>query len=184
MRVGRLITATRNSTDNTSINWTKKKQNSKMGRKTCVWTFSCIATYTYTYADACRNITTQWRRETQFSLYIPLTLFERVWEWVRPNRTATYWPHLLWPQLRFFPVLLGWSTGGLGAQPLWDMFFIPASFLRLVWSPTETAQSGVWGPTLLGAGFLYRILSPTDWTSCAPSYIIVRHPPSSYGRHK
>ena len=41
-----------------------------------------------------------------------------------------------------------------------------------------------WGPTLLGAGFLYRILSPTDWTSCAPSYIIFWHPPSSCGRHK
>ena len=68
------------------------------------------------------------------------------------------------------------------------------------------------GPASLGAGFLYRILSPidlicnssigglrahsagcwlslpflspTDWTSCAPSYIIVRRPPSSCGRHK
>ena len=60
---------------------------------------------------------------------------------------------------RFFPVLLGCSTGGLGAQPLWDIFLIPASTLQLVWSPT-------------------------DWTSCAPSYIIVWHPPSSCGRHK
>ena len=40
------------------------------------------------------------------------------------------------------------------------------------------------GPTSLGAGSLYRILSPTDWTSCAPNYIIVRHPPSSCGHHK
>ena len=46
------------------------------------------------------------------------------------------------------------------------------------------AQPEAWGPTLLGAGFLYRILSPTDWTSCAPSYIIVQRPPSSCGRHK
>ena len=28
------------------------------------------------------------------------------------------------------------------------------------------------------------ILSPTDWTSCAPGYIIVPRPPSSCGRHK
>ena len=35
------------------------------------------------------------------------------------------------------------------------------------------AQLGAWGPTLLGACFLYRILSLTDWTSCAPSYIII-----------
>ena len=45
------------------------------------------------------------------------------------------------------------------------------------------AQPGAWGPTLLGAGFHYRILTPTDWTSCAPSYIIVRHQ-SSCGCHK
>ena len=43
---------------------------------------------------------------------------------------------------------------------------------------------GPGGPASLGAGFLYRILSPTDWTSCAPSYIIVQRSPSSYGRHK
>ena len=42
-------------------------------------------------------------------------------------------------------------------------------------SPTGTAQSEAWGPPLLGAGFLYRIFSPTDWTSCAPSYIIIWH---------
>ena len=38
-----------------------------------------------------------------------------MWEvsW-RLNRTATYWPPLLWPKQRFFPVLLGCSTGGLG----------------------------------------------------------------------
>ena len=59
------------------------------------------------------------------------------------------------------PFLLGCSTGGRGAQPLWDMFLIPASSLQLVW--TLIAQSGAWGPPLLGAGFLYRILSPTDW---------------------
>ena len=41
------------------------------------------------------------------------------------------------------------------------------------------AQPGAWGPTLLGAGFLYRILSPTGLVSkltdflFSPSYIIV-----------
>ena len=79
------------------------------------------------------------------------------------------------------PVLLNRVAG---AQPLLDMFLIPASSRQLVWSPTATAQSGAWGSTLLGVGFLYRNLSPTDWTSCAPSYMIVRRPPSSCGRHK
>ena len=46
------------------------------------------------------------------------------------------------------------STGGLGGQPLWDMVLIPASSLQ------QTR------------------------TSCAPSYIIVRRPPSSCGHHK
>ena len=59
------------------------------------------------------------------------------------------------------------------------MVLIPASS-----PPTATAQSGSWGPPLLGAGFLYRILAPTDlisnWlTSCLhPGYIIVRRKPS------
>ena len=103
----------------------------------------------------------------------------------------------------FFPVLLGCSTGGLGAQPPWDIFLKPvsslqlqllnrcwvlafstASYLQLVWSPTATAYSGTWGTTLLGAGFLYRILSSSDLTSSALSYIIVQRSPSSCGRHK
>ena len=45
----------------------------------------------------------------------------------RLNRTATYWPPLLWPQRCFFPVLLRCSTGGLGAQPLWVLVFSTAS---------------------------------------------------------
>ena len=47
---------------------------------------------------------------------------------------------------------------GLGAQPLWMLVFSTASYLHLVWSPT-------------------------DWISCALSYIIVQRPPSSCGRH-
>ena len=34
-----------------------------------------------------------------------------------------------------------------------------------IFSPTATAQSGSWGPPLLGAGFLYCTLSPTDLIS-------------------
>ena len=83
---------------------------------------------------------------------------------------------------RFFPVFLGCSTGSLGAQPLWVLVFSTASYLQLVWF--ATAQPGAWGLPLLGAGFHYRILSPTDWISCALSYIIVQRPPSSFGCHK
>ena len=54
----------------------------------------------------------------------------------------------------------GCSTGGLGIQPLWDMVRIPTSSLQLIWTPT--AQLGPGGPASLGAGSLYRILSPTN----------------------
>ena len=75
------------------------------------------------------------------------------------NRTATYWLPLLWPQQSFFPVLLGCSTGGLRAQPLWDMFLNPASSSN--WSDLQLLTRESWGPTLLGATSLYSIFSPT-----------------------
>ena len=45
------------------------------------------------------------------------------------------------------------------------------------------AQPGAWGPTLSGCWFSLPHLIPTDRTSCATSYIIVRRTPSC-GRHK
>ena len=96
----------------------------------------------------------------------------------RPNRTATYWLSLLWPQPRFFPVLLGCLTGDLGAHSARCCFSLPHLISNC------NCPMGAWGPTLLGAGFLYRILTPTDWTYCALSYIIVQCPPSSCERHR
>ena len=43
----------------------------------------------------------------------------------------------------------------------WGPTLLGAGFLYRILSPTPTAQSGAWGSTLLGAGFLYRILSST-----------------------
>ena len=53
-----------------------------------------------------------------------------------------------------FPFSWAAQPGGLGTQSLWVLVFSTASYLKLIWS------------------------------SCAPSYIIVRHPPSPCGRHK
>ena len=80
-----------------------------------------------------------------------------------------------------YRILFPTATAQSGA---WGPTLLGVGFLYRILSPTATAQSGAWGPSLLDARFLYRILSPTDWTSCAPSYIVVRRPPSSCRRHK
>ena len=124
--------------------------------------------------------------DTVLKKNIPVILFERV---VCERELETEQNcNILTRTLMAMTVFLSRSPGllnrGHGAQPHWDMFLIPASSLQLVCYPTTTAQSGAWGPTLMGAGFLYRILSPIHWTSCAPSYIIVRRSRSSSGRHR
>ena len=58
---------------------------------------------------------------------------------------------------------------------------------------SRVVQPEAWGPSLLGAGFLYRILSPTDLVSrlvskltdflSSPSYIIVQSPTQSLEWH-
>ena len=80
----------------------------------------------------------------------------------RPNRTATYWPSHSYGHQRFFPVLLGCSTGSLGAQLLWVLVFSTASYLQLVWTPNS--QSGVPRDPSAGWYFLYSIISPTHWS--------------------
>ena len=58
------------------------------------------------------------------------------------------------------PVLL---NRGPGVQLLWDMVLIPAFSLQLIWSyELQLLNLGTWGPPLLDAGSLYRILSPTN----------------------
>ena len=85
-------------------------------------------------------------------------VWEGVGDWIK---TATYWhPQPLWTSPCVVLVLLGCSTGGLGAQPLWDMF----SFQHLLtnWSGLQNSL-GSRGPLLLGGGFPYHILSLTNW---------------------
>ena len=111
-------------------------------------------------------------------------MWEGVGDW---TKTATYWPH---KPLRTSPcvilVLLGCSTGGLGAQPLWDMF----SFQHLLsnWSGLQT-QSGVprapspeWWLSLPHLVSNSSNLQLTDFLS-PPSYIIVQSPTQSLEWH-
>ena len=83
---------------------------------------------TYSYADACRNIfnTIKMSGHSSLEKYVPLTLFE---SWLRKGYCVRgeleteqncniLTPKLFWLKHHFFPVLLGCSTEGLGAQPL------------------------------------------------------------------
>ena len=116
----------------------------------CIYTSACVQNHNN---DTIKTSVTVLRK-IYLSLYLKGLCVRGSW---RPNRTATYWPPLYWPKQRFFPVLLGCSTGDLGAQAFWVLVFSTASYLQLVWSPT-------------------------DWISCALSYIIVQRQPSSCGR--
>ena len=101
----------------------------------------------------------------------------------RLNRTATYWPPTPMAITAFLSRSPGLLNRGPGAQPLWDMFLIPASSLHLIW--TSTAQSGVLRDPFAGCCFSLLHLIFSWLTSCLhPGYIIVLRSPSSCGRHK
>ena len=109
-----------------------------------------------------------------------------VWEGVR-DRTELQ--HIDPPLIIIINAFLSRSPGllnrGPGGPASLEHVLIPASSHQLVWS-----QSGVPRPLLPGAGFLYRIFSPTGLVSeltdflSSPSYVIVQRLPSSCGRHK
>ena len=120
--------------------------------------------YTYTYADACRIITTTQRRATQFF--------------------KEYTSHFIWKGSKgLLKVLLceRWVGGWTELQ-----YIDPYSYghNRVSFPFSWAAQPGAWGSASLGDGSLYRILSPTLTSCLHPGYIIVRHPLSSCGRHK
>ena len=118
----------------------------------------------------------QWRRATQSFRKIYLSLYWNgcVWEGVGDQTelqcidTHSYGHNSVSFSFSWAAQPGPGSPASLGHVPHSSIF-------------SATAQSGAWEPILLGAGFLYRILSPTDWTSCAPSYIIVRRPPLLVG---
>ena len=99
-------------------------------------------------------------KKIYLSLYLKGLCVRGSWE---PNRTTTYWLPTLLAITTFLsrsPELLNRGPGGpasLGHVPQSSIF-----------SPTHlipNSQSGAWGLPLLGAGFLYRILSPTGLVS-------------------
>ena len=96
----------------------------------------------------------------------------------RPNRTAIYWPPLLWPWV----LCLSRSPGLLNRRPrgpalCWMMAFFTASYHQLHWTPTH---QGPRGPLWPGVAFpttsrLYNShCSLTVWLLSWLSYIIVQ----------
>ena len=63
------------------------------------------------------------------------------------------------------------------AQPLWNMFLIPASSFKLQLLNRWPEGPLCWVLVFPTASYLQLIWSPTNWTSCAPSYIIIWRPP-------
>ena len=124
-----------------------------------------MTNYTNTYVYACKT-----QRPNKYEWHSSLEKYTShfiwkgcVWEGFGDRTELQHIDPHSYGHQHFFPVLLVCSTGGPGASPLWVLVFSTASYLQLVWSPT--AQSGAWGLPLLGAGFLYRILSPTGLVS-------------------
>ena len=93
-------------------------------------------------------------RKIYLSLHLKWLCVRGSW---RPNRTATYCPPLYWPWLRFFPVHLGRSTGGLGAQTLWVLNSSDPQLSDFLSSP------GLYNdltPTLLPASVTTALIQP------------------------
>ena len=134
---------------------------------------------------SCRNITTQWRRATQFFRKIYLSLYWKGSKGLLKVLLCERWVGDLTELQHIDPHSHGHNSVSVpfsGTCSSFQHLLSNWSDLQLI--ELQLLNRGSWGPPLLGTGFLYRNFSPTDWTSCAPSYIIVRHPPSSCGHHK
>ena len=107
-----------------------------------------------------QNTTTQWRRATQF---------------LEKYTSQFIWKGCVWEGVGDWTELQHIDPHSIGH----NCVSFPFS-----WAVQPEAR----GPTLLGAGFLNRILSPTGLVSkltdflSSPSYVIVQRPPC--GRHK
>ena len=129
----------------------------------------CIAMINYTSTYACR---TQWHNKDE-----------------RLSSLEKYTSHFIWKGSKgLLKVLLWEGVGDRTEQQHIDPYSYGHNSVSFPFS--WAVQPGAWGPSLYWNMFLIPgsslqlIFSSTDWTSCASSYIIVRCPPSSCGRHK
>ena len=98
----------------------------------------------------------------------------------RPNRTAIFWPTLLWPST----LCLSRSPGLLNRRSrspalCWMMAFFTASYQQLLWSPNSIGvPEGPFGRVWLSLPHLVynSVRSLTVWLLSWLSYIIVQRP--------
>ena len=111
-----------------------------------------------------------------------------MWEGVGHRTELQHIDRHFYGHQRFFPVLLGCSTGGPEAQPP-----LGAGFLYRILFPTRLIPNcsvGVLRAPPAGCWIsLPHLVSnwsglQTNWLPVSPSYMIVKRPPSSCGRHK
>ena len=108
-------------------------------------------------------------RKIYLSLY--LKGFERVVceRELETEQNCTYWPHSYGHNSISFPFSWAAQPGTWGPSSCWDMLLIPSSSLQLIWgSELQLLNRGSWGPPLLCAGSVYRILSPTYLNFLSP----------------
>ena len=86
-----------------------------------IYTYTCrIHIYAMNKDDKAMKTSDTVLKKIYLSLYLKGCVWEEVGDW---TKTATYWsPQPLRTSLCVILVLLGCSTRGLGAQPLWHIF--------------------------------------------------------------
>ena len=109
----------------------------------------------------------------------------------RPNRTATFWPPLLWPSA----LCLSRSPGLLNRRPrgpalCWVMAFFTASYHQFLWTPTYREPRGPLQPGVAFPTTSYQQLYSTvsncltsDLTELYNSYRATRSPTQSLEWH-
>ena len=135
-----------------------------------LWKCLCLCCIVI-YMQNKHNNTTMKKDERHFFKKIYLSLFLKglcVRGSLRPNRTATYWPPLLWSSA----LCLFRSQGLLNRRPGGPLCWVQLSLPHLVTNGSDLqTQSGFpkgpfcWVVTFSTTSCLYPIWSPTNWLS-------------------
>ena len=106
-----------------------------------------VVLYTHMQMHAETSRRNKDERTQFFRKYISPTLLKGFWvrgSW-RPNKDCNILSsQLFWLSQPFIPVLMVYSTGGLGPSLCWDIVLIPASSLQLIWTSCRWCYIIIW----------------------------------------